>query len=210
MAPIQLFLQKDTPSVFGARKRRWLLWSCVRNWPFKTNRKFLVWRKETVSSKQNLLEPGDLNEPAHIVGVHTVVDGPLGEFVPLVVVAPVDGQTELSVLVFAFVQVVHYLLCEKYFQKMFWLKRFLFIFQKMFWQRKKLFTISSLCNSRENPFGPCSTVFLMHSHCLASSTQTSQYWTHVLFHFSETKLVSCFWNASFLTLMRSAKYVPPK
>ena len=55
-------------------------------------------------------EAGHLDEPAHVVRVHGVLDGPLGQLVPLVPGAAVDGQPQLRVLVFALLQVLHHLL----------------------------------------------------------------------------------------------------
>lgn len=57
-----------------------------------------------------LQESRDLNEPAHVVRVDSVLDGPLGQFVPLVSGAAVDGESELHVLVLALLQVGHHLL----------------------------------------------------------------------------------------------------
>ena len=56
------------------------------------------------------LEPGDLDEPAHVVGVDVVLDRPLGQFVPLGPAASVDGETQLGVLVFTLIQVIHHFL----------------------------------------------------------------------------------------------------
>lgn len=55
-------------------------------------------------------QTGHLDEPAHVIGVHPVLDGPLRQLVPLVSGAAVDGQTQLRVLVFALLQVKHHLL----------------------------------------------------------------------------------------------------
>ena len=55
-------------------------------------------------------EAGELDEPAHVVWVDAVVDGPAAQFVPLVTGAPVDGETQLRVLVLALLQVIHDLL----------------------------------------------------------------------------------------------------
>lgn len=51
-----------------------------------------------------------MHEPADVVGVDAVADGPAGQLVPLVPGAPVDGQTQLRVLVLALLQVCHHLL----------------------------------------------------------------------------------------------------
>ena len=40
----------------------------------------------------------DLDDPADVVGVHPVLDGPLGQLVPLVQAAAVDGEAQLRVL----------------------------------------------------------------------------------------------------------------
>lgn len=40
-----------------------------------------------------LQEPGHLNEPADIIRVHAVFNGPLGQLIPFVPGAAVDGQT---------------------------------------------------------------------------------------------------------------------
>lgn len=58
-------------------------------------------------------ESRNLHEPAHVVGVDTVLDGPLGQLVPLVPGASVDGETQLLILVFALLQVGHHLLGNK-------------------------------------------------------------------------------------------------
>lgn len=55
-------------------------------------------------------EARHLHQPAHVVRVHLVLDRPLGQTVPLVPRAAVDGQAQLHVLVFAFLQVLHHLL----------------------------------------------------------------------------------------------------
>lgn len=55
-------------------------------------------------------ESGNLHEPAHVVGVDPVLDGPLGQLVPLIPGASVDGESQLLVLVFALLQVGHHLL----------------------------------------------------------------------------------------------------
>lgn len=47
------------------------------------------------------LQPGYLYEPAHVVGVHLELHGPLGQLGPLGGALAVDGQTELCVLVLA-------------------------------------------------------------------------------------------------------------
>lgn len=57
-----------------------------------------------------LQESGHLNEPAYVIRVHAVLDGPLSQLVPLVSGATVDGQTELRVLVLALLQVIHHFL----------------------------------------------------------------------------------------------------
>jgi hypothetical protein len=51
-----------------------------------------------------------LDDPADVIGVDVVVDGPLGQLVPLVGRPAVDGKTELAVLVFGFAQIGHHLL----------------------------------------------------------------------------------------------------
>lgn len=51
-----------------------------------------------------------MHEPAHIIRVDAMFDGPLGQFVPLVSGAAVDRQPELHVLVLALLQVGHHLL----------------------------------------------------------------------------------------------------
>lgn len=53
-----------------------------------------------------------MHEPAHVVRVDSVLDGPLGQLVPLVSRASVDGETQLLVLVFALLQVGHHLLVK--------------------------------------------------------------------------------------------------
>lgn len=55
-------------------------------------------------------QPGHLNEPADVIGVHAVFNGPLSQLVPFVPGAAVDGQTELGVLVLTLLQVKHHLL----------------------------------------------------------------------------------------------------
>ena len=55
-------------------------------------------------------EPGHLHEPADVVGVDAVVDGPAGQLVPLIPGAAVDGEPQLGVLVLALLQVGHHLL----------------------------------------------------------------------------------------------------
>ena len=40
-----------------------------------------------------------LNEPSHVVGVDVVVDGPIGELVPLARRSAVDAQPQLEVLI---------------------------------------------------------------------------------------------------------------
>lgn len=57
-------------------------------------------------------QPGDLDQPAHVVGVDVVVDGPLGQLVPLCRGPAVDGQPQLQVLVLGLLEVVHDLLDE--------------------------------------------------------------------------------------------------
>lgn len=51
-----------------------------------------------------------MNEPAHIVGVDLMFDGPLCQFVPLFSGASVDGESQLYVLVLTLLQVGHHLL----------------------------------------------------------------------------------------------------
>ncbi len=51
-----------------------------------------------------------LNDPADVIRVDVVVDGPLGQLVPLVGRPAVDGKTELAVLVFGLAQIGHHLL----------------------------------------------------------------------------------------------------
>lgn len=51
-----------------------------------------------------------MNEPAYIIGVHTMFDGPLSQVIPFVSGAAVDGQAQLGVLVLALLQVKHHLL----------------------------------------------------------------------------------------------------
>lgn len=58
-------------------------------------------------------ESRNLHEPAHVVGVDMVLDSPLGQLVPLVPGASVDGETQLLVLVFALLQVGHHLLGKR-------------------------------------------------------------------------------------------------
>lgn len=55
-------------------------------------------------------ESWHLYEPADVVGVDLMFDGPPGQFVPLVSGAAVDRQPELHVLVLALLQVSHHLL----------------------------------------------------------------------------------------------------
>lgn len=55
-------------------------------------------------------EPGHLHEPADVVGVDAVADGPAGQLVPLIPGAAVDRETQLRVLVLALLQVCHHLL----------------------------------------------------------------------------------------------------
>lgn len=55
-------------------------------------------------------ESRHLHEPAHVLGVDQMLDGPLSQFVPFVPAAAVDGQPELHVLVLALLQVGHHLL----------------------------------------------------------------------------------------------------
>lgn len=46
-------------------------------------------------------ESRHLHKPAHVLGVDQMFNSPLGQFVPFVSAAPVDGQPELHVLVLA-------------------------------------------------------------------------------------------------------------
>lgn len=55
-------------------------------------------------------ESGHLHQPAHVGGVDLMFYSPLGQFVPLVPAASVNGQPELHVLVLALLQVCHHLL----------------------------------------------------------------------------------------------------
>lgn len=57
-----------------------------------------------------LQQSGHLNEPAYIIRVHTMLDGPLSQLVPFVSGATVDGQTQLRVLVLTLLQVKHHFL----------------------------------------------------------------------------------------------------
>lgn len=59
---------------------------------------------------ENLLDPGNLNHPFEVGGEDSVLDKPAGQFVPLVGVAAVDGETRLSVLVLGILQVTGYFL----------------------------------------------------------------------------------------------------
>ena len=47
----------------------------------------------------DVVESRDLDDPADVVGVHLVIDGPRGQLVPLVGLAPVDGEAQLGVLI---------------------------------------------------------------------------------------------------------------
>ena len=47
---------------------------------------------------EDVVESRYLDDPADVVGVHLVIDGPLGQLVPLVGLAPVDGEAQLRVL----------------------------------------------------------------------------------------------------------------
>ena len=64
-----------------------------------------------LKSRQALLR-SYLDDPADVVGVDVVVDGPLGELVPLVGRPAVDGKPELAVLILGLAQVGHHLLQE--------------------------------------------------------------------------------------------------
>lgn len=59
---------------------------------------------------QDSQQPRHLDEPAHVVGVDLVFDGPLGQIVPLVPRTSINGETQLNVLVFTLLQVCHHLL----------------------------------------------------------------------------------------------------
>ena len=56
-------------------------------------------------SDLDILDAGHLDDPTVVGRVHVVLDGPLGQRVPLVVLASVDGQAELDVLVLALLEV---------------------------------------------------------------------------------------------------------
>lgn len=58
-------------------------------------------------------ETRHLHEPAHVTGVDQMFDGPLGQFVPFVPGAPVDGEPQLHVLVLALLQVCDHLLRKR-------------------------------------------------------------------------------------------------
>lgn len=45
--------------------------------------------------EEDLQKPGHLNEPTHIVRVHSVFDSPLSQLVPFVSGAAIYGETQL-------------------------------------------------------------------------------------------------------------------
>lgn len=55
---------------------------------------------------QNSLDPGNLDHPPHVGGVHFVLNEPAGQVVPLAGRASVNGQARLGVLVLALLQVL--------------------------------------------------------------------------------------------------------
>ena len=68
--------------------------------------------------KSDLLEPRNLDHPANVGGPDVVRDGPLGELVPLVLLAAVDRETHLRVLVLAVLEVGdHFLKCGTYLER---------------------------------------------------------------------------------------------
>ena len=58
-----------------------------------------------VVASVDVVESGHLNEPDNIVRVHVMGYGPLGQFVPFVRFAAINGQPQLKVLVLGLVQV---------------------------------------------------------------------------------------------------------
>ena len=53
-------------------------------------------------------ETRNLDDPPDVVRIHVVVDGPLGQLVPLLRGTSVNRQSELKVLVFGLFNVVHH------------------------------------------------------------------------------------------------------
>lgn len=58
----------------------------------------------------HLLDPGHLDNPAHVGRVDLMLDEPLGQILPLVRGAAIDGEAGLSILVFALLQLMRHLL----------------------------------------------------------------------------------------------------
>ena len=61
-------------------------------------------------TEEHSLESRKLYNPANIVGVDSVFDGPLCQLVPLIHRPAIYGQSKLRILVFALFQIFYHLL----------------------------------------------------------------------------------------------------
>eukprot|EP01137_Pigoraptor_chileana_P027974 Opistho-2@11329 len=69
-------------------------------------------RLHMVCLAENRVQAGHLDQPADVLGIHLVLDHPVGEAVPLVALPPVDRYARLRVLVLALLEVIKYLFCQ--------------------------------------------------------------------------------------------------